>query len=157
MHYAFWLCQRSLILSQPTTSVCWLLQGQIHVWSELALPPPFWQINHANSAYFRLFLDYFRVISAIWPPLLDLGPPFYISWIRPCYCGPSTCIYHTNDLCKPEERNKLINPHKALAARISSLSFVQISMRQLTAASLFKGISSTQFSQKHWHWWQDSN
>ena len=31
--------------------------------------PPFWQINHANSAYFRLFLGYFGVISANWPPL----------------------------------------------------------------------------------------
>ena len=40
-------------------------------------PPPFWQINHANSAYFRLFLGYFRVISATWPPLLDLGPPLF--------------------------------------------------------------------------------
>ena len=39
-------------------------------------PPPFWQINHANSAYFRLFLGYFRVISSIRSPLLDLGPPF---------------------------------------------------------------------------------
>ena len=38
--------------------------------------PPFWQINHANSAYFRLFLGYFWVISATWPPLLDLGLPF---------------------------------------------------------------------------------
>ena len=38
--------------------------------------PPFWQINHANSAYFRLFLGYFRVISATRPPLLDLGLPF---------------------------------------------------------------------------------
>ena len=46
--------------------------------------PPFWQINHANSAYFRLFLGYFWVISTTRPPLLDLGPPFYISWIRPC-------------------------------------------------------------------------
>ena len=46
--------------------------------------PPFWQINHANSVYFRLFLGYFQVISATWPPVLDLGPPFYISWIRPC-------------------------------------------------------------------------
>ena len=46
--------------------------------------PPFWQINHTNSAYFRLFLGYFGVISATRPPLLDLGPPFYISWIRPC-------------------------------------------------------------------------
>ena len=38
-------------------------------------PPP-WQINHANSAYFRLFLSYFRVISVTQPPLLDLGPLF---------------------------------------------------------------------------------
>ena len=38
--------------------------------------PPFWQINHANSAYFRLFSGYFRVISATRPPLLDLGPSF---------------------------------------------------------------------------------
>ena len=38
--------------------------------------PPFWQINHANSAYFRLFLGYFRVKSATRPPLLDLGLPF---------------------------------------------------------------------------------
>ena len=38
--------------------------------------PPFGQINHANSAYFRLFLGYFRVISATRPPLLDLGLPF---------------------------------------------------------------------------------
>ena len=61
------------------------LQGRIHVWSKLAPPPPpLWQINHANSAYFRLFLGYFGVISAIRPSLLDLGPSFYISWIRPC-------------------------------------------------------------------------
>ena len=54
-----------------------LPQGRIHVWSESApAPPPFWQINHVNSAYFRLFLGYFRVISAIRPPLLDLGPLF---------------------------------------------------------------------------------
>ena len=45
-------------------------------------PPPFWQINHANSAYFMLFWGYFRVISAtqpqfwISPPLLHiLDPP----------------------------------------------------------------------------------
>ena len=30
--------------------------------------PPFWQKNHANSAYFRLFLGYFQVISATHPP-----------------------------------------------------------------------------------------
>ena len=52
------------------------MQGRIHVWHR----PPFWQINHANSAYFRLFLGY---ISHP-PPLLDLGPPV-ISWIHPCY------------------------------------------------------------------------
>ena len=40
-------------------------------------PPPFWQINHANSAYFRLFWGYFGVISATRPPPpLDLGPLF---------------------------------------------------------------------------------
>ena len=38
--------------------------------------PPFWQINHANSAYFRLFWGYFRIISATRPPILDLGLPF---------------------------------------------------------------------------------
>ena len=53
------------------------IQGRIHVWSESAPAPPFWQINHANSAYFRLFLSYFGVISATRaPPLLDLGLPF---------------------------------------------------------------------------------
>ena len=58
-----------------------LSQGRIHVWSESAPPPP-WQINHANSAYFRLFLGYFRVISATRPPF-GSRPPFYISWIHP--------------------------------------------------------------------------
>ena len=52
--------------------------------------PPFWQINHANSAYFRLFLGYFRVISATRPPLWISASPFYISWIRPCILGIST-------------------------------------------------------------------
>ena len=46
--------------------------------------PPFWQINHVNSAYFRLFLGYFRVISAIRPPFWISAPSFYISWIHPC-------------------------------------------------------------------------
>ena len=62
------------LLSKPNQE-----QGRIHVWSESAPAPPFWQINHANSAYFRLFLGYFRVISATRPP-----PPFNISWIHPC-------------------------------------------------------------------------
>ena len=52
-------------------------QGRIHVWSESAPPPPLWQINHANSAYFRLFLGYFQVISATWPPFwISPHPPF---------------------------------------------------------------------------------
>ena len=63
-------------------------QGRIHVWSESASPPPFWQINHANSAYLRLFLGYFEVISATPPPLLDLGPLFYISCIWPYTPSP---------------------------------------------------------------------
>ena len=39
--------------------------------------PPFWQINHANSAYFRLFLGYFRVISATRPPPFGSRPPLF--------------------------------------------------------------------------------
>ena len=39
--------------------------------------PPFWKINHANSAYFRLFWAIFGLYQ---PP----DPPFYISWIHPC-------------------------------------------------------------------------
>ena len=39
-------------------------------------PPLFWQINHANSAYFRLFWGYFRVISATRPPFGSRPPPF---------------------------------------------------------------------------------
>ena len=34
-------------------------------------------------------LGYFWAIFGLYqppgPPLLDLGPPFYISWIRPCF------------------------------------------------------------------------
>ena len=63
---------------------CFIYQGRIHVWSELAPAPPFWRINHANSAYFRLFLGYFGVISATRPPFWISASPFYISWIRPC-------------------------------------------------------------------------
>ena len=41
--------------------------------------PPFWQINHANSAYFRVFWGYFRVISATRPPFLHiLDPPLCV-------------------------------------------------------------------------------
>ena len=36
----------------------------------------FWQINHANSAYFRLFLGYFRGYISHPAPLLDLGPTY---------------------------------------------------------------------------------
>ena len=59
------------------SSTPWMIfQGRIHVWSESALAPPFGHINHANSAYFRLFWGYFGVISATRPTLLDLGLPF---------------------------------------------------------------------------------
>ena len=36
--------------------------------------PTFWQMNHANSVYFRLFLGYFRVISATRPPPFGSRP-----------------------------------------------------------------------------------
>ena len=39
-------------------------------------PPPLWQINHANSAYFRLFWGFFRVISAT-PPPFWISAPFF--------------------------------------------------------------------------------
>ena len=45
--------------------------------------PPLWQINHANSAYLRLFLGYFQVISATRPSFESRPPHFYISWIHP--------------------------------------------------------------------------
>ena len=60
--------------------------------------PPFWQVNHANSAYFRLFLGYFWFISNTRPPFWILPPPlFYISWIRPwsTNCTGSCRWYHT--------------------------------------------------------------
>ena len=44
-------------------------QGQIHVSSKSAPAPPFWQINHANSAYFS---DY---ISHPAPPFWISAPP----------------------------------------------------------------------------------
>ena len=59
-----------------------LSQRRIHVWSDRHRPP-FWQINHVNSAYFRLFWGYFQVISAIRSPFWISAPSFYISWIRP--------------------------------------------------------------------------
>ena len=67
-----------------------LLQGRIHVWSESAPATPFWQINHANSAYFRLFWGYFGVISATRPPLLDLGLPF-LHILDPPLCYTEIC------------------------------------------------------------------
>ena len=39
-------------------------------------PPPLWQINHAKSAYFRLFLGYFQIISATCPLPFGSRPPF---------------------------------------------------------------------------------
>ena len=80
-----WLCQteqnKTYIFVNRTTMAaivvitCVYRQGRIHVWSESA-PPPFRQINHANSAYFRLFWGYFRVISATRPPFRISAPLF---------------------------------------------------------------------------------
>ena len=45
--------------------------------------PPFWQINHANSAYFRAIFGLYQPPShPFWIPAPP--PPFYISWIHPC-------------------------------------------------------------------------
>ena len=71
----------------------WLpFQGRIHVWSESAPAPPFWQINHANSAYFRLFLGYFQVISATRPLLLDLAPLFTYPGSAPAFHTSSAIL-----------------------------------------------------------------
>ena len=79
-HRAAGSCQQWLHIT--VQSLC--NQGRIHVWSESAPAPPFLEINHANSAYFRLFLGYFGVISATRPPPFWISAsPFYISWIRP--------------------------------------------------------------------------
>ena len=50
-------------------------------------PPPLWQINHANAAYFRLFWGYFRVISAT-------RPPFWISAPLFTYPGSTPAVLH---------------------------------------------------------------
>ena len=43
---------------------------------QIGTGPSFWQINHANSAYFRLFLGYFQIISATRRPPFGSRPPF---------------------------------------------------------------------------------
>ena len=45
--------------------------------------PPFWLINHANSAYFRLFLGYFHAISTTWPPFWISAPPPFLHILDP--------------------------------------------------------------------------
>ena len=69
-------------------------QGRIHLWSESAPPPLFFLTGHANSAYFRLFLGYFGVISAT--PPLDLAPPlFFLHILDPPLCPVSSFALHT--------------------------------------------------------------
>ena len=68
---------------------CYITGADPHM-VRIGTGPPFWQINHANSAYFRLFLGYFRVISATRPPLLDLGLPFLHILDPPLYHGSTT-------------------------------------------------------------------
>ena len=59
-----------------TVGTCWeyagtIWHGRIQVWADLAHspPPPLWQLNHANSAYFG-------AISANFPSISTLGPLF---------------------------------------------------------------------------------
>ena len=74
-----WITLGIIVEMKWMVSLCMLIQGRIHVWSESAPAPPFWQINHANSAY--LFLGYFWAILGLYqppgPPFLDLGPPLF--------------------------------------------------------------------------------
>ena len=73
--------------------------------------PPFWQINHANSAYFRLFLGYFWVISA------TRAPPFWIS--APLFTYPGSAP--DKPLCKDKLRTsafKLEMSRKRLAGSV---------------------------------------
>ena len=73
----------------------WVCAGADPRMVRIGTGPPFWQINHVNSAYFRLFLGYFRVISAIRPPLLDLGPLFLHILDPPlvCVCVGCGCVW----------------------------------------------------------------
>ena len=76
-------------------------QGRIHVWSESVLPPPpFWQINPANSA----ILGYFGAILGLYqspcpPPFWISAPLFYVSWIRPCCCYSTVPVIYQPRLC----------------------------------------------------------
>ena len=67
--------------------------------------PPFRQINHANSAYFRLFLGYFGVISATRPPLFTYpeSTPAEGVWFSNGLAN--TSIWKSHILCTTFELN----------------------------------------------------
>ena len=76
------LCMSSIQLQTPLYCTCptWepppLFAHVLHV-KPLRGGSTYWQINHANSAYFRLFWGYFWVIYQPPPPPLDLAPPLF--------------------------------------------------------------------------------
>ena len=65
-------------------------------------PPPLWQINHANSAYFRLFWAIFRLYQPPAPPpfvsrpsfLHILDPPLNLTYFLPFFGPPGGQIAH---------------------------------------------------------------
>ena len=82
----FWLLSHSVLQNNPFFAFLWLrmcttlayecpAQGGGSTYGPNRHQPPFWQINHATSAYLRLFLGYFQVISANQPPFWILAPP----------------------------------------------------------------------------------
>ena len=81
--------------------------------------PPFWEINHANSAYFRLFLGYFRVVSATRPPPFGSRPllftfpgsdlaedwPLWLNSSFWSHSGLTPCSHQVS--CRPEAEGLL--------------------------------------------------
>ena len=49
--------------------------GRIKVWADSAPGPPFWQLNHANSAYFGAISANFPSISTVGPLFLQIPGP----------------------------------------------------------------------------------
>ena len=58
------------------------MQGRIHVWSESA-PAPLLTDKSCKFSLFQVIFGLFSGYISHPAPHLDLGPPFYISWIRP--------------------------------------------------------------------------
>ena len=105
------------------TGVQWLHKGKFQSpgadprMVRIGTGPPFWQINHANSAYFRLFLGYFGVISATRPPL------FTYPGSSPEVCRPASkwvsvwCPYFSIDIFSGVRSQKLVQCESEITKR----------------------------------------